>query len=54
MPSADQIANMGNVLRAYRTQVRAIVSKHKKTVKKAVEDVDRRKTERILKGLGKT
>jgi hypothetical protein len=54
MPTADQVINMKNALQAYQTRVRAIVAKHKVTVKKAIEEVDRRKTQKILKQLGKT
>jgi len=42
---------MRNILQAYRSRVRSIVTRHKKTVKKTVEDIDRRKTENIRKNL---
>ena len=54
MPSAEQIANIRGVLQAYQTQVRAIVATHKVKTKKAIEEVDRRKTQKILKQLGKS
>lgn len=54
MPSAEQVANVKNILQAYQTQVRTVVAKHKVNVKKAIEEVDRRKTRKILKRLGKT
>jgi ADP-dependent phosphofructokinase/glucokinase len=53
MPSAEQVTNVKNILQAYQTRVRSIVSTHKKTVKQAVEEADRRKTKKILKRLGK-
>ncbi|MBU1032504.1 hypothetical protein KJ937_01055 [Patescibacteria group bacterium] len=45
-PSADQITAARNILLAYKTQVRVIVAKHKTTIKKAAQQVERRsKTE---------
>jgi hypothetical protein len=53
MPSADQIANIKGVLQAYQSQVRAIVATHKVKARRAIEEVDRRKTQKILKQLGR-
>lgn len=53
MPSAEQVVHIRNILQAYKAQVTTIVSKHRITVKKALNEADERKTRTVLKQLGK-
>lgn len=50
-PSADQVAQIKNVLQAYRVQLRVLVAKHKSTTKKILAEADNRRAERIRKKL---
>lgn len=45
----QQKAKIKKILQQYRHEVRGIVAKHKKIVVKAVEDLDKQKTEKIKK-----
>lgn len=52
-PSAESVQHIQQVLQIYKAQVGTIVATHKKKVKKAIEEVDKRKTQKLLKDLGK-
>ncbi|MBU0540583.1 hypothetical protein KKF59_02550 [Patescibacteria group bacterium] len=52
-PTADQIAQIKNILQLYKTHVKTAVVKHKTTVKKNLSEIDRRKVEKIRRQLQK-
>lgn len=47
--TAEQKTKIKRVLQDYDREVRGIVAKHKKVIVKAVEDLDKRKAEKIKK-----
>ncbi|MBU0540367.1 hypothetical protein KKF59_04305 [Patescibacteria group bacterium] len=52
-PTADQIAQIKNIVQLYKTHVKTAVAKHKITVKKNMAELDRRKVEKIRRKLQK-